>query len=250
MPHVVVLSDIHGNLQALQAVWREIQRRPPEQVLFLGDVVAFGPEPLEVIELLKDEIKPSVALRGNTDRYVLERAWESDDSDLEPDLLESLAWTAEAIGDDGLAYLDSLQGETRHELEDITALLTHASPGNDELGIRSGETHEAEAAFEALDGIDVVFSGHTHIPYRTAFHGIDVFNVGSVGLPFDGDFRASYLSFFIGERALQEVTWCRVPYRRGQTVEILRNSDNPFAEVIIYRLETAQMGRPKAAAST
>lgn len=248
MAHVVVISDIHGNLAALEAVWKDISHRTPDHLLFLGDVCAFGPEPEGVIALLRDEIKPTVALRGNTDRYLLERTWKKADkkggrSPLAPPIAKSLAWTAERLGDDGLSYLDTLAGEQTYGAG-VDLYLCHASPGDDENGVGPDTLDDLAESLRKVEA-DLLLCGHTHIPYRSRRSGREVINVGSVGFPFDGDQRACYLSFWVGDAKLQELTYCRVSYNRARTLDLLAASDMPAKELFIHRLEVARLEDPK-----
>jgi putative phosphoesterase len=245
MPHVVAISDIHGNLAALKAVWAEIRRRPPKHLLFLGDVAAFGPQPSEAIAFLRDVVKPQILLRGNTDRWLLERVWEKGqevesgaDRSLQPGM------DGQTLSDDDRGYLDSLSGETMHTMEGLSMYLCHASPGSDEQGIVPGES---AALAEAIEGVraPILLCGHTHIAGRTRVGKTIVLNPGSVGFPADGDIRASYLSFFVGHGTLQEVTFCRAAYNVGHTLDILEKTDMPSKHLWAYRLHTATTGEPK-----
>jgi len=100
---------------------------------------------------------------------------------------------------------------------------------------------------EAVGQLDVrvLLCGHTHLPLRTRLGTTDVLNAGSVGLPFDGDFRPCYLSFFTGHGALQEITICRVAYSRSKTIDLLNQSDMPGKTIMVHRLQTATASDPK-----
>jgi putative phosphoesterase len=244
MAHVVVISDIHGNLAALEAVWKDISHRMPDHILFLGDAAAFGPEPEGVLALLRDEIQPAVALRGNTDRYLLEGVWKKDKSPLDATTVKSLAWTAERLGDDGLAYLDSLSGEQTYSVADVGLFLCHGAPGDDEQGINGDTLDDLKEKLGKVKG-DLLLCGHTHLPYRARRTGREVINVGSVGYPFDGDQRACYLSFWVGDGRLQELNFCRVSYNRGRTIKQLAESTMPGKAIYIHRLEVARLESPR-----
>lgn len=243
MPQVLVISDIHGNLEALRAVWNDVSRRTIEHVLFLGDLVAFGPRPAETLAFLRDQVKPTVAVRGNTDRYILEKVWEKKKSSLDSEALAGLKWTAAQLSRDDMAYLDSLTSDTTYTVDDVRLFLCHAAPGNDEIGITADTARQSETG---LDGVDanVLLCGHTHVPYRTRLDQLEVINVGSVGFPFDADVRACYLSFFIGDGALREVTFCRVSYNRGKTRGLLEAIDAPWARTSERRLATGRLAQP------
>lgn len=244
MPRVVVISDIHGNLNALKAVWSDITRRRTDHVLFLGDLVAFGPKPLETVQFFKENIDASVALRGNTDRYLIEKAWEKDDCDLPEPIQKSLAWTAKKLGKRGLTFLEGLTDETTFTVEDTKLFLCHASPGNDELGITTDAAGSMTKAFKGLKA-DLVLCGHTHIPLRTSINGTDVINVGSVGFPFDRDLRACYLSFFVGDGEVRELTVARPSYPTPSTIRQIEEAKMPSSELFTHRLKTGTGDAPR-----
>ncbi|MBN1945069.1 MAG: metallophosphoesterase family protein [Bradymonadales bacterium] len=246
MPRIAVFSDVHGNLPALEAITREIQRRKPDHLICLGDLVAFGPQPAETLSFLREEVKPTVVIKGNTDRWITQRVWEKGSAPaVDQVFLDSIAWTADRIGSEGIAYLDSLSDETTLDLGELEIHLCHGMPGDDEQGIKRGVIEQVADAVSKVKA-QVVFCGHTHLPLRTRIGDREVLNVGSVGLPFDGDFRPCYLSCFIGHGALQEITFCRVSYSRAKTIDLLEHSDMPGSAVIIHRLQTATPSRPKS----
>lgn len=244
MPRVVVISDIHGNVNALQAAWKDITHRRTDHLLFLGDLVAFGPNPCETIDFFKEHIDANVALRGNTDRWLLERVWENDDSGLPQPILDSLKWTASKLGKRRLGFLEKLVDETEYAVDGLDLLLCHASPGSDVVGIAPGAGDEHAKAFKKVKA-NLVLCGHTHQPTRTRIAGVDVLNVGSVGFPFDGDQRSCYVSFFVGGGRLQELGFSRVSYSLPHTLHGLEESGMPHQDLFAHRLITASMSEPR-----
>ena len=245
MPKVVVMSDIHGNLTALKAVWEELQQRSPAHTIVLGDLVAFGPQPRETLEFLDSVVKPSLSIRGNTDRYILEEVWkDGEKSGLDEAVLQSLEWTADQIGDEGRAILESLSTDATYVVEDFNLYACHGTPDNDDLGIMAETAEELLPSLDSIEA-DALLCGHSHIPYRTCRGNLQVFNVGSVGLPFDRDFRSCYLSFLVGDGALREVTFCRVPYNLSRPIALLEQCDMPGSAIPIHRLRTSRMTEPK-----
>ncbi|MCA9561851.1 MAG: metallophosphoesterase family protein [Myxococcales bacterium] len=246
MPRIVVISDIHGNLDALQAVWGDVRRRKADKILFLGDAVAFGPEPNETIEFLSDVVKPDLVLRGNTDRYLLESLWKKKEHNLQPAVAQSLEWTAGKLSKKSNEYLSKMADETRLEIDGLKLLLCHASPGSDEIGVKAGDNEHLSAAFESAK-VDVVLCGHTHVPYRTRIAGTEAINVGSVGFPFDRDLRACYLSFFVGDGEIQELTFCKVSYPTDRTVAKMNETEMGGKSLFVHRLLTGTASEPKLA---
>jgi predicted phosphodiesterase len=203
---LALLSDIHGNPIALDAVLADIAAQGEvDAYLVLGDVVAIGYDPIGVIERLV--VLPNVVfVRGNTDRYTTsgERPPPTlEDAQSEPELLpvlvevaESFAWTQGCVTATGwLQWLTNLPLEARLTLPDGTNLLgVHASPGyDDERGIHPKLSDDELRTMVAGCDADLVCVGHTHFPLDRSVGGVRVVNVGSVSNPITSDLRASYV---------------------------------------------------------
>jgi predicted phosphodiesterase len=200
-----VLSDVHGNRTALEAVVADGTAQGVDTWWALGDLVAVGPDPVPCLELLAD--LPNVTItRGNSERYVFagDRPWPSfDDVLADPDLLDifvtveaSFSWTRGAVASHGwLDWIGELPLETRLTLDDGTRLLgVHASPGRDDGDGVSPQRPEDElrAALEGAEA-DIVLTGHTHRPTDRQVGPIRALNGGSVSNPTTDDLRAGYL---------------------------------------------------------
>jgi predicted phosphodiesterase len=198
---VAVISDIHGNLHALEAVLREVDAEQPDAVWCLGDLVGYGPRPDECCEVVR--ARADVCLAGNHDLGVL---GELDLDDFAPDAAAAARWTRTVLGDEATRYLAGLQPAAQAR----GAELFHGSP-RDPIWeyVLSGEA--ALAAF-ALTSEPVVLVGHSHVALAIRLEGglLDggaapagtdadlaagrwVLNPGSVGQPRDGDPRAAWL---------------------------------------------------------
>lgn len=215
---IAVISDVHSNLLALDAVLA--QASAVDAIWHLGDIVGYGPEPDAVVERLA--AAGAVGVRGNHDAA----ACGGDEIDwFNPDARSAMEWTREAISGPTRAWLAGLPD--RREEADFT--LVHGS-GRDptwEYVTSSEAAHQSLAAMTTRHGIN----GHTHIPVAyletgdrigrvgpdggstassVAFEGSRVLlNPGSVGQPRDGDPRASYL---ILEPESGTATWYRAAY--------------------------------------
>ena len=195
---VAVVSDIHGNRTALEAVIADLRDVAPDLVLLGGDVADCGSSPVEVVDRLRDLGWPGVM--GNTDEMLVR-----------PETLESFAaasealaslWdavreiaaaTRSALGEQRLAWLRALPIELVRE--DAGLALVHALPGDCwRAPVADASEAYLEAMYEVLGQPTVVF-GHTHLPGIRRLSGTvrTLINTGIVGLPFDGDARASYL---------------------------------------------------------
>jgi putative phosphoesterase len=171
---VAVLSDVHGNLPALEAVLVEVEREEPDLVVVCGDVAA-GPMPVETIELLRT-LPRARFVRGNADRQLVSR------SDPAGDLT---GWAAEEITEDQRHFLDSFGDTVAVEIDGLgRVLFCHGSPRSDEE-IMSAAT-PLDRMRELVMGVetDVVVCGHTHMQFDRDVDGVRVVNPGSVGMPY------------------------------------------------------------------
>jgi len=202
---IALLSDIHGNPIALDAVLKDVQAQGGVDTYWvLGDLAAIGHDPVGTLERLAG--LPNVRFtRGNTDRYVVtgERpnptfaAVESDPRLLLPfvEIAQSFAWTQGAITVTGwLPWLAALPLEQRAVLPDGTRLLgVHGAPGSDEFGVNPGLSQAELKSLFAGCAADLVCVGHTHWPLDVRVGSVHVVNLGSVSNPLPPDLRASYV---------------------------------------------------------
>ena len=238
-----LISDIHANRVALEAVVADGRAAGVEQWWALGDLVAIGPQPVETLELLT--ALPGIAvLAGNTERYVLtnDRPPPSPaDVVADPSRLgvfwevaASFAWTAGAMAASGwIDWLRDLPLELRTDLPDGTRLLgVHATPGRDD-GIGISADASDDALLDLLDGCDadLVCGGHTHRPVDRRVGGIRAVNLGSVANPLPGDARASYV-VLSADRSSTAVEHRRVAYDVDRFLATVRRSGHPAAGYI------------------
>jgi predicted phosphodiesterase len=244
---VALLSDIHGNSIALDAVLVDIARAGgADEHWVLGDIAALGPDPVGVLERLA-ALPGLRCTRGNTERYVctadrpppsLEEA--AADPALMPALVEvagTFAWTQGAVTSAGwLGWLASLPLELRTTLPDGTRFLgVHGSPGSDQAGIHSALGAAELRAMVSDSGADLICVGHTHVPMDLQIDGRHVVNLGCVGNPVAPDLRASY--------ALLETTATgyrielrRVDYDREAARQAVERLNHPGAAFILRHL--------------
>ena len=233
-----ILSDIHGNRIALEAVLADGDALGVDAWWALGDLVAMGPDPVGTAELLA-ATPGLVATRGNTDRYVLTRDRPPPYADhvrADPSLLDrlveveaSFSWTGGALSTGGwLGWLAALPLEVRLDLEDGTRVLgVHASPGRDDgEGITPDRPEEALAAALAGAEADIVVAGHTHRATDRTVGAIRAVNPGSVSNPVTDDVRAGYVIVH-SDPSGHRVELRRVDYDRDAFLDALRESGHP-----------------------
>ncbi|HUF39424.1 MAG TPA: metallophosphoesterase family protein [Anaerolineales bacterium] len=192
---IAVFGDVHGNLAAYQAVANDIDRWGPDLVVSTGDIVNRGPSPkacLDAVERRRQEDGWRI-LRGNHEDYVIHQASpEAARSGPEFDTYFQSYWT--------LLHLDR-DVEAIRTWEDLVEIegpggslvrITHGSVLGSDVGVFPGN-HVDELAKRCGDPApDVFCAGHTHVAFIKQAGGTLVVNAGSVGIPFDGDWRAGY----------------------------------------------------------
>jgi predicted phosphodiesterase len=245
---IALLSDIHGNSVALDAVLADIQAQGgAEGYWVLGDLVALGPDPVGVLERLT--ALPNVQyVRGNTDRYVVSGDWPPPtlaDIAADPSRLAALvelagtfAWTQGALTIAGwLEWLKRLPLELRVQLPDGTRLLgVHAAPGCDDgMGIAPDMSDDViQASLEGCEA-DLVCVGHTHRPLNRRVGRWHVINLGSLSDPPTAERRASYVLLHADETGYQ-LEHRLVEYDREAVVSALERLGHPGRGYIIKHL--------------
>ena len=215
-----VLFDVHGNLAALDAVLAEALAEGFDRLLFGGDLVLFGPEPAACVDRLRGLGEQLVAIKGNTDRYVIDRQ-------------DDVAHWANALGEDRLAWLDALPAQLPVPEQD--ALLVHATPRGDEEMLMPDTPVSEAAAMLAGVGQHTLLCGHVHIQYRRPVAGHELINPGSVGMPLDGDLRAAWAIISDGRVELR-----RTAYDVEAVADRVEREDGTFADMVARRLRTAR----------
>ncbi|MFF8426362.1 metallophosphoesterase family protein [Streptomyces sp. NPDC016566] len=179
---LAVLSDIHGVLPALEAVLAEPEVAAADRIVLTGDITA-GPQPAEVLDLLRSLGERVLWVGGNADRELVEyRRGERTEI---PDPIGPFA--ARALREDQVDFLAALPGTLTLRVRGLgKVLFCHATPRDDEEVVLVDSRLERWAeVFWGLDpGIGTVVCGHTHMPYVRLAHGRLVVNPGSIGMPY------------------------------------------------------------------
>ena len=232
---LAIISDIHANLHALQAVWADLEAMKPDAVYCLGDLIGYGVHPNETIEFIRGRQIPTIM--GNYDEGV---GFDMHDcgciyKDPVQDRLgkRSLEWTQKITSRENKAYLQSLPMQIRIEENSPRLLLVHGSPRKINEYIYEDRPEATFERFSKLAGTDIILFGHTHLPYQKKVAEILFINCGSVGKPKDGNPQAGYVMLNIGKRS--DVEFRRVTYDVGAAAKAIRESDMPneFAEALV-----------------
>jgi putative phosphoesterase len=225
------LSDIHGNATALEAVITDLNKKDVDHIVVLGDLCFRGPEPKRCLNLIRS-LDASV-VKGNADEWLVRGFKEGE---VPTTALESLNqerdWTLKRLNDEDLTYLAELPPEMIVDKgQDQLIHAFHATPTNLFDVINPDETTKIEHQLMQKDEADVYAYGHIHLPYIRSFHGKNVVNPGSVGLPFDGHPLASYIVGDL-EEGRHSFQINRVPYNREHVVELYHQGGYPDIETM------------------
>lgn len=240
---LAILSDIHGNLHALNRCLEDLaERGGADAVVAAGDLCLDGPKPREVLERLR--AVGARCLRGNTDRMVgVDDAAEFDDEDA-----PGIAWTREQIGASWMAWLAALPPSLAFGDDADGLLVCHANPRSDDEHVwPDADEATLERLFDGVVQRTTAF-GHLHLPFVRAWRDRVLINVASAGLPKDGDPRAHY-AILTQRPGGWEVQSRRVGFDVEKVARQLRRSGMPELRDrlrTLYRHRYAKLGEPGA----
>jgi putative phosphoesterase len=227
---VAIVSDVHGNLTAFDAVLEDVRRRAPDLILHGGDLALMGGQPAEVIDRVRELGWAGVV--GNTDEVLWQPQEQARQEERAPQLrgLLDLIFkqyapaTLALLGDERVTWLQALPAQQR--VGDLA--LVHAAPGDLwRAPMPDAQEDELLAVYEPLDAAVAAY-GHIHRPYSRALGRLTVANSGSVGMPWDGDPRASYLLLEDGRPRV-----VRVEYDVEREAAVLLASGYPDAPRLV-----------------
>ena len=192
---IAVMSDIHGNMQALEKVLEDIKAQGCEKILCLGDLAMAGPQPRVVVDFIQQQ-KDWEVIQGNTDQLIGDFCPEYMENVKSkfPVMANALAEEILFMEDERKEYLHSLPPQKMLSIEGVKILMVHGSPRrNNEDILPNRPISEIEEICKGVDA-DLIFCGHTHVPcgYQTEKKQT-VVNVGSVGRPMTEGAKACYV---------------------------------------------------------
>lgn len=232
---MAVISDIHGNLYALEAVLKDIEARGIKAVYCAGDLVGYGPRPNEVIDLIRNKGIPAVM--GNYDdaignaRIVCGCDYKDEESLRIGE--GSIAWTRDNTTDANKHWLRELPAEIRLSEPGLETLLVHGSPRAINEYLHEDTPEEYLNELLAGSGADVLICGHTHLPYAIRVKAGFVINAGSAGKPKHGNPNVTY-AVVDCRGGLLQVDIVEVRYDFERTAREIESSGLPaeLAEII------------------
>lgn len=228
----MILSDVHGNLPALEAVLDDAQPCQPEQIWNLGDFLGYGPFVNEVVDLLFDQCSAHVI--GNYDLKVLKfpdkkNKWEKSK---QKEKFIAFQWAWQHLSKKNARRLQALPKQQYRTVGRFKLFLTHGSPAkvSELVGPKTSVKRLGELA--RMTHADIILSGHTHVPFLKTVQQVTFINPGSVGRPEGKDPRASYAIVNLFSESFT-VEFYRVNYDIERMVRALHAAELPedFSEM-------------------
>ena len=231
---LAILSDVHANLHALEAVWQDLEQQHSEAVYCLGDLVGYGAYPNEVVTFIRERQVPNIM--GNYDEGVGFDLRDCGCVYRDPELARlgdlSLLWSREHTSAENKQFLQGLPLQIRLSDKRAARLLVHGSPRKMNENLHEDRPRATFERVAAVAAADVLLFGHTHLPYQKKVDKVLFVNTGSVGKPKDGDRRAGYVILEMGRRP--RVEFRRVEYDVAAAARAVRESGLPprFADML------------------
>lgn len=235
MDRIAIISDIHGNIPALEAVLSDIKYRGISRIICLGDLAGKGPDSEIAVDMIKDNCE--LVVKGNWDYFMTE--WEDN---------AVILWHRKKLGEERLSYLQKLPSYVEFFVSGRLIRLCHAAPDDVFHRVQSTASNEEKRTLfkDPNSGdkeSDVVGYGDIHGAYIDNFEGKTLFNVGSVGNPLEitqssyGILEGKYED---KEISALSITLVRVPYDIEKAVHQAIESKMPDIEPYINELRTAR----------
>lgn len=237
---LAVVSDTHGNATAFEAVIKDLKNQSPDAVVCLGDIVMRGPQSKECVDLVKS-LNPLAVIRGNYDHLFTrfpEPGWEPSNSKEEL-VLRAFEYDCAQLSEEDQEWLGHLPKELAYEFGEVPTEMYHAGPSS---------LVEIKYPWATLDELDtlhknestrLVLYGHVHHAHARQCRGRLIVNCGSVGMPFDGDPRASYAIIdFKGQDIAVQLR--RVTYDVEAALSIAKSRNMPNVDAFEYALRYAK----------
>jgi predicted phosphodiesterase len=241
---IAVVSDIHGNRTAFEAVLADLRQASPDLILHGGDLADSGASPAEIVDSIRDLGWQGVV--GNTDEMLFKPESLTDYAAQSPQMQplvatiqQMAAATREMLGEARLAWLRNLpRSLPRSEVHGPMALI-HASPESLwRAPAHTASDADLESVYSPL-GKPMAVYAHIHRPYIRSVSGMLVANTGSVGLSYDGDRRAAYLLLDDSEPSIR-----RVEYDVDSEIKALSACSLPHAGWVAKMLTSASPQMP------
>lgn len=222
---VAVIGDIHGNKYALDSVLNDIKKRNIDIIVCTGDLVGYMPFPKEVIQMIREH--KILVIKGNHDERIaqLERVTDDKFAKMATEEVQKSAsaiYVNRLLSDEEIGYLNALPEQLTLKFESNKVLFVHGSPNS--ISEYMYDDSELLRKIGSTVDVQVIVSGHTHLPYHTEVDGIQYLNPGSIGKPKHGNKNSKYLILEITEEVRSQ--FIEVEYDVNAMVEAI--NANPY----------------------
>jgi putative phosphoesterase len=227
---VAVISDVHGNVPAFEAVLGEATLANPDLFVFGGDLT-WGPLPRQTLALVREVERRARFVRGNAERALGEIADRLGRGD-RAGLTERERWLAAEHEPEDVAWLFGLPEQLVLEIEGLGRVrFCHGSPRSDEELVTPETPEPRMRALLAGTVEDVVVTAHTHLQFDRDVANVRSVNPGSVGMPYEGEVGIAFWALLGADVDLR-----RTPYDVEEAVRLYRASGDPLAEPMVETL--------------
>lgn len=188
MQKIAIISDIHGNIKALEAVLKEIDSKQIEKIICLGDLTGGGPYSEEVMQKIMDINDRLIIVRGNRERYIIEGMPElihDEKVQVTKEQRDRFEWIKNSLSKESIEYIHRLPREIAYEAEGKKIYIAHypmKQDGNFRTHIKEANIEENEIMFSGIDA-DIYLYGHTHKEIYNSKNNKLYINPGALGCP-------------------------------------------------------------------
>lgn len=212
---IAVVSDIHGNLEAMKTAYLDILEREADSIICLGDLTGYGPYPNEVIDFIRE--KRIMVVLGNYDASVVEKSFKYiKNNDINK---FCMPWAVSQLSSENIEYLKSLPQSLILKCNGIEIHFVHGSYRNINEYLNE-DYDKLDEVMEEFNG-DILVCGHTHIPYKKSFGDKLLINDGSIGKPKIGRPNGTYIIIDINKKGLR-VEFIEFEYNHKKTIEAMK----------------------------
>jgi len=244
---IAVISDMHGNDLAFEAVESDFQKQNVDQIVCLGDAIQGGPQPAEIVQRLR-KLKCPVVM-GNADAWLISGE-ETADEGIPPERLKKMGevrnWSLSRLTEEDIDFIAKFQPTvTLPLLDDLDLLCFHGSPVSFDDVILPAASEEDFQKFLGPYAGSILTGGHTHAQQIRRLGELFFFNPGSVGFAYshnqpDDNFQAdpwAEYAILTAEDGRTGLEFRRVPFDENELVRIYRESGRPFADEAIVQYQ-------------
>ena len=247
-----IITDIHSNIESLNQALKIIDKKKDiDQIICLGDCFALGPEPEKTMATLIN-IPECIFIRGNHDRYLLEKLWEDESPSLEgmdPNdpickaIVENEKWTADLLGSAGFDFCSKMKIAHREVIGQTLIEFSHAWYKRDDKPPSVKEAIKWKNHVKELHpNVEkfVFIHGHVHVPRHQIVENLTILCQGATGLPFDRDQRGSVAFLKVMD---DRITWDvhRYDYDKDKTSDQLEKRKPPFYANLMNTIRLASI---------